>query len=209
MTLEKLKEESKLGGSIVNRTRIYVNPCLRHYGREFLTEVRKLFCVTSGIADHKFEDETGRVLDNHLFCLYNIARNSGGTVTFNEVLQYMKEHESYECDYPFDDPIEGKYHMIVFKIPHGFDYVIPMFKESAYSKMYSPNQLERLYKYNKQSRGYYVMTQNLKYKDVFEDSLNEGAEGASLITLPDGAELDYKVKLSEEIFNFRETTPSG
>lgn len=205
MNLEKIIQVVSTGYGIGNRTRSYLNPGLKKYGREFVRELDKIYCAASGIGDVTYETMTGIKLDNHIFCLYDTSKSD----TFQLVLEYIRTTDAYETDYPFDHPTEGIFHMIVFKIHPSYPFAMKHFLASKYSKIYTFDELvDFIYDVNNlsdyQKKGYYVMTQNDIYRTAFEDMLNEKNDIASRICLPKEAELDYLIKLEEEIFNYVE-----
>jgi len=217
MTLKQLQSSDKTI-HITNRSFTYLTPVFRSFDNEFITAINNLDLIAIGINDELFEKTTGLKYDNHLYCLFDVDEGLHGRAGFYDNLLLIREHELYETDYPFDDAKNGKYHMIVIRMPDEYTYAIECFKKSQYSKMYTKRQIKQLFESSsggklKHSKAYYVITKNSKYKQVYEEMLNEPTKSQSAdksyvdlpwIEIPEGAELDSKIEPSEEIFNYVE-----
>lgn len=197
-----MKEEDLIDSDGVhNKTRIYLNPTLRNYGEELVNILNKAYCIASGIDDVKFKALSGRDYTNHLFCLYDTKK----TGEFQSIINFVRDHPSYIFDYVFDDPLTGKLHMIVFRIQEEFENAVKYFLESKYSKMYSTGQIKKLFTKSNSDKAYFVVTKNPDYKTAFENHLNRDEYGSRII-IPDDGELDSKIELCEEIFNYEESS---
>jgi len=205
LTVKNLRQ-SILNGSyfIPNKTKKYLNNVLKYYGKEFVSDINSLYPVASGISDNLYEKITGKEYKNHLFILVWVDHELiGGRDVFSDKLDILREYDCYEADYPFDHPVEGYLHMLVFTIPEEFKNSIDEFKKGKYSRMYTIRQITKLFP--KTSEEYLVLTKNNNYKKFFENKLNSLSKDAlpgTEIVLPEDAELDYLLNLDEEIFNY-------
>ena len=189
-----------------SKTWKYLSVTLRIYGTGFLKHLRSVYCVAMGINDHELIKSTGEIYNNHLFCLIDTDIYK----TTVDALDYFRDHESYELDYPFDHP-NLNLHMLVFRIPSKYDGVMRYLKNAQYSKMFSESELFRIFNASERKfDSFKVLTKDSDYKEVFEDKINalgkqDDADGRTRITIPDSAELDFPFKLEDEIFNYDES----
>jgi hypothetical protein len=194
----------QVGEIIINKTREYLNPLLRLYGLDFLKKIRKLYCVGSGIGDMIYSSKTGYKHEHHLFLLFDVNLTDGGKSLFGDVIDYLRNHSSYETDYVYDDITAGSLHMIVLRLPEGYEESIDHFKKSKYSKILDKKVLEVILDEN--SKAFKVISKNSKYRVEFEKEINSKSKHdhvKSRIELPDDAELDYRVDLTQEIFRIK------
>lgn len=103
-----------------------------------------------------------------VFILFNKAKSS----SFQNLLRYFEEHESYVYDYEVDESL----HMIVLQVPEEHFRAYDMFKESKYSKMYSNEFIN-------------------KHKSVFSNYINVRDESGRIVDKK--TRLDIFVKTPE------------
>ena len=192
--MEQVKRFQK-GGIQNTRSRIYLSPVIKSYGSLFLEKFKQLYTVQVGIGHISYTNVMNNFLDNNLFYLINTER----TENFTELLEFLRYHESYTTDYPYDDLIDGNLHVLVIKIPERFHGIVETFKASKYSKLYTSDQVDEVI--TKSTKAYKVITQNHKYKSRFESEVNnlyKDPHPKTYIQLLDDSELDYLVRLQEE-----------
>ena len=190
--------------TIPTKTWRYLSFTLRHYGEEFLYHLNNVYCIMNGIDDHDLFKATGVVYDRHIFCLCNIDKKD-----FANSLEFFREHESYEWDYPVINPTLNL-HMIVFKVPDKYITSIEFLKRSQYSQMYSKQQMRTLFYPDEKDYDFHkILTRDESYIQDFEDKVNNLSKDTEIastrISLPEGAELDFNFKPEEEIFNYNKS----
>lgn len=191
------------GRVLLTKTRQYLNPVLKLYGKDFLNEIKKLYTVRSGIGDMILEVKLKKEYRQHLFLLINVDKTDPDV--FQDVLDYLRDHSSYESDYPFDDIKEGNLHMIVVRVPKDTTNAVEQFRQSKYSKMYSPALIDKLFQKTASVSDvtYSVLKKDDQYRFIFESMINRRSkiqDENTRIILPEDAELDYLIEIDKEIF---------
>ena len=127
----------QLDGVTLNKTRHFLMPCLRKYGEQFEKYLLSIHKIAYGIGDFILDRE----YQQHLFILVDTSRK---VYNFKKFMLYIKQHESYEDDYAYDNPLKGKLHMLVLKIPQECYIANRYFREGYYSLMYSEDEIKTL-----------------------------------------------------------------
>lgn len=186
----------EIGKLYVNKTYKYLYPVIKSFGETFLVKHSSLWKLATGIYDDSFngKDEDKRLI----FVLYDKKHKPK---LFQNVLQYFKYQDYYYNDYAYDDIVNGRMHMVVFKIPEKFYDAYDYFKKSQYSMMYSEEEISLLFK--AVEKGLDVMHRTNEAFDrmiaITKNSFNVDITKKDLI----GNELDFPLENVKEIFNYK------
>lgn len=177
-----------------NKSRKYLLPCIKEYGGEFTKRVNEVFKVAIGIGDIIVRNR-GIRHQKHLFILIDstIAPNH-----FEDFLQYIKYHKSYQDDYVFGNIVTSPLHMFVIKFPIQYYHAFETFKMGDYSKMYTPEEIDKFFYNQPQYRR--VLIRDRKYKLKFIEKVNKEF-GTRLTPEDDIQEYDFPPSKESEIFN--------
>jgi hypothetical protein len=202
--------EIKKDSLIVNKTRKYLYPIINYYGDKFVGIMNSLNKAGIGIGDMILE-RSGITHERHLFILINLKKTYLSGVNFPEVLNLLREHHSYEDDYRYD--LTGKYHMIVIKIPDKYVSSFENFKQSQFSKMFSEEEIDLLFKnkiknddYQKQINDIKsILKKDVEYQKEFRKLISQKFKMKLEEIHPDAltGELDFNIKNKEEKFNYK------
>jgi len=202
--------EIKKDSLITNKTRKYLYPIINYYGDKFVGIMNSLNKAGIGIGDMILE-RSGITYERHLFILINLKKTYLSGVNFPEVLNLLREHHSYEDDYRYD--LTGKYHMIVIKIPDKYISSFENFKQSQFSKMFSEEEIDLLFKnkiknddYQKQINDIKsILKKDVEYQKEFRKLISQKFKMKLEEIHPDAltGELDFNIKNKEEKFNYK------
>jgi len=170
-----------------NRTKKYLLPCISDHGKEFFSMISKVFPLAVGINDKIIN----KVLDNHIFILVSTESRY-----FPNVLKWIREQPFYEVDYPFDDVVTGFQHMIVLKLPNIYSESYRKFKEGKYSKMYTDEQMKKLFA----NKDISIFTRSENALKQFVDTVNEMYDVSIQYETWEG-EVDFPPRNEEEEFD--------
>lgn len=201
-----------------NKTWLYLYPCLKLYGPELMKELNSFFKLAVGIGDETHENNG----DKNIYILFEenvdlfLPENKGKDYRerFNEFLNWVRCQPYYVDDYLYDDTHLKEKHMVVLKFPQSKMESYEAFKEGRYSEMYSPKEIELLFKQvtlknkkaekivnDKKERIRKILKKDILYLEDFVKTVNEKfgtfVEPYHFI----GAELDFPPNLEEEIFS--------
>lgn len=121
----------------VNNTSRFLRPCLREYGKEFTTLLSKVFKLGYGIADMYNNEQ----YEKHIFILCNAEKTP---VYFQKLIQFLREQDYYEDDYPVGHLLDSNLHMLVISIPEEWFEKFELFRTGKYSKMFSQKEIDKL-----------------------------------------------------------------
>lgn len=183
----------QLGTIYINRTKKYLVPCLSEYGDEFVSKIVNLFKLAIGIGDFALLD-MGMNLEKHIFILIDTKLSKRN---FISTINWLRLQDYYSLDYPFDDIHTGHLHMIIIKVPEKYHNALENFRKSKYSKMYSHEDLLRLFNNKKQELK--VFKKDKAYLVEFVRMVNERY---NTFVQPDSweGELDFPIRKEEENF---------
>lgn len=198
----------QLGTIYLNRTKKYLFPIIKSYGKEFSSSIAKLFKLGVGIGDI-ITNRCGVHHEKHLFILADATHN---ITEFAQILDYIREHHAYEDDYPYDVIHNGRLHMIVIRVPDEFITSMEKFKSGEFSKMYTPKQIHDLFEYKGKDKD--LQKTYSEVKKVLVKAHNYRIEFAKKIEqefnvkfpvseITDEWELEFPALLKEEFFNFK------
>lgn len=202
MTIENLKKKQ----TIITKTWKYLGFTLRKYGKEFLSNLGNLYCITATITDHKLEKATGKKYSSHIFMVFDKDYKKG---KWESSIEFFRNCEdAYEIDYPLYHP-NLNLHVIVFKVPKEYKNSIEFLKKSKYSKMFNKKQIREMFTNNELNYSYVkVLRKHPSYRLEFEEKVNNLSNDDhedTWIEIPKDAELDFKFNLSNEVLNYDES----
>lgn len=202
-----------------NKTKTYLAVVMSEYGEDYINKMQQL--STTGVYVDDAMLSIIKDTDYCLFYLFNVHKSvSKGTHDFNARLEEFRKLDFYVHDYPFGELFGGKLHTVVFRVPEkhyrAYD-IFAGFKKGLqhpvyYSKMFSPEDVERLFValFGKNSRAVKVFRKDPKWKEEFETEINRYGIYANqnnnvewIILDPKRDEYEYRPNPSEEVLNFR------
>lgn len=202
--------EIKEDGLVVNKTRKYLYPIINYYGDKFVGIMNSLNKAGIGIGDMILE-RSGITHERHLFILINLKKTYLSGINFPEVLNLLREHHSYEDDYRYD--LTGKYHMIVIRVPDKYISSFENFKKSQFSKMFSEEEIDLLFKSRIKNDEYQkhindiksILKKDVEYQKEFRKLISQKFKMKLEEIHPDAltGELDFNIKNKEEKFNYK------
>lgn len=184
----------QVGTINMNNTWKLLVPVLKEYGEEFLNKFNNVFKVAAGLGDMLLIKNNIRY-EKHIFVLMDtkICKKF-----FLDFINFIKDHESYEDDYCFDDIQTGHLHMVVLKIPVQHYRTLEKFKHSQFSSMYSTEQINNYFKNNPEISK--ILVKDNQYKFDFVKKLNYLYETTIQPNEYEG-ELELPIKQHREYFN--------
>lgn len=190
----------------MNRTRKYLLPIIKIYGTEFTNCINNIRKVAVGIGD-MIVQKCGYVHEKHLFILADCDTNK---LHFERSIEWLRNHPALVDDYVFGNIQHSHYHMLVIEIPEQFIPSLQHFKEGKFSKMYSKEDINRLFTIHSkfpEDVAFYksihcVLTHDHNYKIEFAKQVT--AEfGVKNYNPPDDIEFDFPIVLKQEVFNMK------
>jgi len=181
-------------GIFSNKTRKYLLPCLKFYGKEFTERLNDAFKVAVGIGDIIVSNR-GYKHEKHIFILLdsNIA-----PMYFRAFLDYVRKHESFENDYIYGNIQKTTFHMVIVRLPTKYYGAFKTFKMGDYSRMYSKEDIDRYFNVHPVYRR--VLIKDNRYKIRLARELN--MEFGTTLTAEDLiGELDFAPTIESEVFN--------
>lgn len=124
-----------------NKTRAFLLPCLKEYGRVFTHKIDNVFKVAIGIGDVIVKNR-GIKYEKHLFILLDskIAPHH-----FQSFITWIRDQPMYQDDYVYANITKSTFHMIVLKFPEELYVTFHKFKEGKYSEMFSKEVLPKFF----------------------------------------------------------------
>ncbi len=179
----------------MNKTKKYLLPCLAYYGEDFARRVGTVFKLAVGIGD-VITVKSNILFEKHIFLLVDSNINP---ISFNSFKEWIKDQPMYEDDYAFDNILTGHLHVFVISLPEQYYKTYETFKESQYSKMYNPEEINHFIKNQDVKK---VLIKDNNYIFDFTQQLNE-TFGLNLTPndINDGRELDLPILIEEEYLN--------
>jgi hypothetical protein len=200
----------QIGSIFMNRTRKYLLPIIKYYGTEFTFNINSMFKVAIGIGDIVLE-KCGFKHEKHLFILIDSLYKP---TIFLKSLKWIRNHPAYEDDYIFGNVKTSRFHMLVIQVP---EYYIPSFenfKESKFSKMYSKEDINKLFEFQSRSgtdrvnyeNAHKVLIHDHNYKVEFAKQVREqfDVQDFNVNDISDTVEFDLPIRKTEEIFNYKQ-----
>lgn len=180
-----------------NRSKKYLYPVLKYYGRDFIINFARLTKIAIGIQDKIVEIcNLQEVFEgNLLFIIFNCKESF-----FPSFLSWFKLQSCYVYDYSFDNLLFGQYHMIVIQFPEKYSLSYDKFVTGNYSQMFSEKDIDNFYGDNDIKS---VLRKDNDYKKIFKQKVQEDFMCPTLY-IPDYLceELDLPIAKNQEIFNY-------
>ena len=199
-----------------NRTWKYLFPCLKYYGNDLINYLTSFIKLGVGIGDDNVKTEGNCIfilIETNVPLASELDRNSYKR-SFSKFLDWLRYQPYYMTDYVYEGLDSGEKHMVVIKVPPIHDTTYVNFIQGNYSEMYKKEELNKYFNImNNDANNLHVtarnervhnsrlvLTKDSKYAPTFVNQINK--EYGSNATLEDfkDAELDYPIKLTEEIF---------
>lgn len=189
----------QLGQPIVmNRTKKYLLPCLKAYGKEFEDYFNSISKVAVGIGDMLLI-ESGIRYEKHIFILVNTAKNKGFTRKF---LSWVRDQDMYEDEYAYDSIHQGNLLMVVIKLPLECYKAAELFKHSQFSKMFTLQDIENYFKEHPETKK--VLVKDQDYRVEYAGQLSN-EWGTDIDPKELEGELDLPIRKEDETFNSTKT----
>jgi len=185
---------------INNRTRKFLLPLLGSMDPSWIAEVNKFYSVAVGLADGKYYPY---LEEPSILLLKNVK--SSRIDSFNESLDLIKKNPYFIKDYIFADAIDSWLHMFVVRIPKNFENAYNYFLQSKYSMMYNDTQKKRFFTPNRTKLNWQAKK---KVREILDKSPSAKTELELKlnVAIPEQAELDSKIDLNYEVFNYEDNT---
>lgn len=191
--IERVKDKEMVG-LYQNATARYLGPCLSVYGRDFSYWMNNIYKVGVGIGDI-IVNRCGLKFEKHIFILVDVSKLQ---MYFKGFISWIREQSMYEEDYVYGDIRTSSIHMVVIKFPEQFYSVLEPFRLGEYSKMYTQEQIDTLFKDFPGTKRILVKDHNYRVK--FVNRLNKDWNSDIKPEEWDG-ELDLPPERHKNIFN--------
>lgn len=179
----------------VNKTWKYLLPMLQNHGEIFKAKVSNVFKVAAGISDGYYKQ-----LDDR--CIFLLIDTLTWQSYYKNTSTWLRHQPYYVDDYPFDDVLAGRRQMFIIRIPEEFNESYDEFLFSRYSRMYTEEQIDKLYGEDSRHGATDVLrrttTGYMEFMDKIENSFGTKVKKSDLA----GAELDFPIEPEKEIFNY-------
>ncbi len=190
--------EIKIGNFYINKTRRFLYPCLKGYGDPFVTKFNLTYKLAVGIHDSIVED-TFSYKENKLYILFNTVYNPKN---FESFLKWVKTEPYFIYDYIFSkDYKQNRMKMVILQVPSEYEDAYQAFLRGEYSKMYTKNQLDTLFK-QKDSEDYHILCNSLSARKKMSVKIQEEFDIFDDISYLKSSESELPLKNREEVFNF-------
>lgn len=193
--LKDSKMKIQLGSITMNKTKKYLLPCLKAYGKEFEKHVTSVFKVAVGVGDMMLI-KSGVHYEKHIFILVDTSRFHP---QLKACLEWLREQPMYEDEYAYDSVHNGHLQMLVIKLPESCYKAKEWFMHSQFSKMYNMQDVEKYFKKN-EMKG--VLIKDHNYRLQYTKELNR-LYGTTL-TEKDAdeisGEIDFPIQQEDETF---------
>lgn len=217
--------ELKIGRLFNNKTGNYLSPILNSFDKNFTSFFYgvKNHIRCFAIGDIKYE-KVKKIGEQYLLFVildklgpYDVKKemyisSDIGIKNFNNFLYYARTTEYYFDDYAFN-PNSLNEHCLVLRLPEKWHSSYKYFLNSAYSKMYSLEDLKEckispLLRNGKNNFVYQVLTKDPNYRDIFFKKLNEHFGSNVVFDLEDDREFELPIKKENEILNYEKNKSS-
>lgn len=199
-----MDEIEKMAIIFPNQTKKYLLPCLKEYGKEFMTKLNGVFKIAAGIGD-VVADTCGLQLGAHIFLQVESTITIKGnrqiiTKPFMQYLDWIRKQPMYETDYVFGNIQNTAYHMIVLKFPEKYSQAFKEFREGNYSRMFDKITINRLFHAYPHTTKILIRDSTYIIRYVHRVNAREGTT-LTVADFKDSGELDFKPEDKDEIFN--------
>lgn len=191
----------KVGKLYENRTKKYLLPCLIGHGEKFREEYSKIFKLAIGIHDCLLDGSEESKSKN----IYILCDNKAYPTNFQNFLYWIRSEKYYVTDYCPDSEIKtSRHHTIVLRIPKQYENAYDMFRAGFYSKMYTEDQLDKLFSTEDKQEAKKVLLKSVDMIEIHCNRVNEEFDGNAKPEDFIEAELDFPISVhpETEIFNY-------
>lgn len=187
----------QIGKIYVNKTLKYLFPTLRAYGPGLRNKISELHKVAVGVHDDFYKAQ----ITPSIFILIDREHYRNKTIS---TLNWLRYQPYYVTDYPYDDLVNGRLHMIILRLPKRFHHSFEAFTKGKYSEMFTDEEIEEFVKTDVDMFGAYkVLTRKKEAYTEFLEKIEEsfGMVEVKATDLID-KELDFPLEKEKEIFNY-------
>lgn len=183
----------QVGEVTLNKTWKYLAPLLKHYGQEFEQKINSIYKIGFGIGDMILINN-GVNYEQHIFVLIDTKTASN---FFKLFIKWIRRQDMFEDDYIFDNIVNGRFHMVVLKLPEQYYKSNILFKKGQFSKMYNKEDVQRFFKEEDIKgvlikEGNYIIKHTKKLNEMF---------GTNLKPYEIEGEWDFPIEKREEVFS--------
>lgn len=182
-------------GIYPNKTKKYLLPCLKAYGKQFESKINSVFKVAVGLGDMVYTKAKKEVYERHLFILLD---SSVVSKQFKDFIKWIREQIYYEDDYVYGNIQKSSFHMVIIKFPEEFCDSLSTFKKGKYSEMFKEEKGFKFFETHPEAQK--VLIKDRNYKVVFVNKVNTRFDTTITPEEWEG-ELDYPPKDANEVFN--------
>ena len=155
-----------------NKTRKYILPCLKEYGKEFESKINSVFKVAAGIGDMVVTNRKDEyTYEREIFILVDTSMASLEDV-FADFLEYIRNQPMYVNDYIYDNVQESTFHMVVVKMPAKYYSAYDSFIKGRFSQMYDRKKKKKHFDNYPREKKVFLKNDH-DYKVMFVGKLNE------------------------------------
>jgi hypothetical protein len=187
--------EIETGKIFVNKTWKYLMPVTREYGPTFKAKFQNVWKLVVGIGDAYYNTKGKR-------CLFILIDRKWYPEKVKNTLDWVKNQPYYVDDYPFDDLLKGRQHMIVIEFPTAYVDSYNNFLKGKYSEMFNAKEVDKFFKTQTVKDAYYVLTRSTEAYDKFIKNIQltfkSDVKKSDLLD----SELDFPPEERKEIFNY-------
>ena len=191
----------EIGRYYINKTWKYLRPCLKDYGEMFVVKYSRVYKLAVGIHD--------TLLDGHPIererAIFILLDRKWNQRAFDNFIRWIRHQEYHLLDYPFDDMLKGRQHMVVLRIPDTYDHAYDQFIKGRYSKMYVKEEIARFYddRYTNEREIKDILLRRPNAKKAFMEKIRNTF--GTIVTDTDMLEIEYDFppEKRKEIFNYR------
>lgn len=132
----------QIGKLVQNRTLEYLFPSIRMYGDTFIGKFNLVFKLAYGIHDTLLD---GTPFENQRKLCILLDRKYRPS-DYENFMRWLRLQEYYITDYSLDDTVIGRQQMVLIEYLEQYAHVYDNFLSSQYSKMYTKDEIELLFK---------------------------------------------------------------
>lgn len=188
------KETEEIQKVPPSKTRKYLLPCLKEYGKVFTRKLENAWKVAVGLGDAILINRDVKH-EKHIFILFD---SKPSPKHFKDFMEYIIDQPYYVDDYVYGDIQKSTFHMVILKFPEKYYDAFETFKLGDYSKMFSLEDVEKFFANKPNTKA--VLIKEHGYKVVFTRKLNR-MFNTELKPEEFEGEYDFKPTEITEIFN--------
>lgn len=181
----------------MNRTKRYLSPVLKSYGKDFEHYIHTVFKLGFGIGDMVIINDSIKLV-KHIFILIDTNIDKPSVEIF---FNWIRQQPMFEEDYAYDNIDSGHLHMLIIKFPENKLHILETFKRSQYSKMFTKEELKEFIQ-NEETKKILIKDHN--YLIEFNNKINIEFGSTVLLRehdIHEDFEFDFPININEEVFN--------